>query len=453
MKHYGDPHPLMNMPALPLALFLFLVMAVVPARALTATESSPDFARGRELFLAGDHQGALPFLDRAFRADPANATINFYLGRAAFESGDYETALMAFERVLIMDPGATRVKLEMARCHMRLGSREIAKQYFREVLATNPPEPVWNNIARYLDTLEELDRDHIFTGTFTLGAHFDDNVYLSPTSDVISLDFIDLTLTGPSARPRNDRISTSTLVLNHLYRIREDRLSWKTTLLNYNALYDDHHELDIAYYGLTSGPVWKSGPFIWNNHVLLKYTEVEHDRYLSSAGLGTAFTMPLTPWGLITVSGRLEEKNHYRDPLRDATTLLFSVNPVFNLGTNRISLLFYKEAEEADAAYWSYDRHGAFLRYDRSLPLDLNLYGGIGLKESEYDGPDPFFGVTRSDSVHEIQAGLSRLLWRSPGGKETLSGQLGYVYLDADSNIDIYTYRKNVFSLSLTLGF
>jgi tetratricopeptide (TPR) repeat protein len=428
----------------PALLSLLLLCYSWPAAADQAA-----FARGRELFAAGDFAGARIHLEQAFRDDPANPDINFYLGRTAFELGDYETALMAYERVLIADPNAARVKLEIARCHLRLGFREMARHYFREVLATNPPAPVWQNIERYLAEIEAQERRHLFTGTFTLGLNWDDNVYQSPVSDTI----LGLQLTGSTARPTSDRILDTTAVINHVYQFEEPRLSWKTTLTDYNALYEDRHDLDVAYYSLGSGPVWNTGRYLWHNQAIAKHIDVEHDRYLDALGFASALTLPAAPGLLVTVGGRLEEKNNYDDPLRDATNAMLHVTPVLSLGPNRLSALLAKERENAGAEVFSYDRISWSLQYERELTPTTSVFGGFNCQSSDYLDADPFFLVNRADTVQEWRAGASRLLWQSAASRTTLAGQLVYSYLESDSNIDIYTYRKHVVSLSCTLGF
>jgi tetratricopeptide (TPR) repeat protein len=431
-----------------LLLTISLFMILLPRPAIAATPPS-DFEQGKQLFLSGNYAEARTYFDKAFREDPANPDINFYLGRTAFELGDYETALMAYDRVLIMDPKATRVKLEIARCHLRLGFKEMAKQYFREVLATNPPEPVWKNIEKYLAAIEEGERRHFFTGTLTAGVNWDDNVYQSPVSDII---LGSLQLTGPTATPTSDQIYDTTAVINHVYIFEEQRLSWKTTFTNYNALYENQQDLDVYYFGLSTGPVWKTDKFMWSNSVTAKHIDVEHDRYQESLGFATALTLPIERM-LFNFGGRLEEKNNFTDGFRDATNYLLYFNPVLVVGANRLSANFYKEVEDAEAKVFGYDRIGWTLQYDRQLSEDISAFASIGMQKSDYKGPDPFFLVTRSDTIEDLRAGLAKLLWQSEDARRTLSAQLVYAYLDSESNIEIYTYRKNIITLSLTLGF
>ncbi|MFZ5762109.1 MAG: surface lipoprotein assembly modifier, partial [Thermodesulfobacteriota bacterium] len=377
----------------------------------------------------------------------------FYLGRAAFETGRFEEAVMAYDRILIADPEAQRVKLELARAHLQLGSREIAKQYFKEVQATNPPEQVWKNIQQFLDVIAASEKRHFVNGTFTLGHAWDDNARSAPVSDRISLGLFEFTLTGQSATPQNDQINTSTLVLNHIYKNDDYPFVWKTAATTYNALYGTLYDLDINYLGLTTGPVFQRENLMWDVQLLASSIDVEHDRYQSSFGATTSCTAMLTQNLLATFGVRVEEKNNYADPERDATNLLYSAGPVLIEGPNRVSLSFSKEIEIASNEVNSYNRFGWKIRYDRELPYDLALYAGLGYTNTDYDEIHPFFQEWRSDEVKEVVAGLSRVLWKDPAKGQVLIAQLGHTYTDSVSNIDLYTYRKNVTELSLTVSF
>ncbi len=426
-----------------IAFFLRLCFHVAPAIA-----SPADFEQGKTLFTKGAYLEARKFLEKAFLDDPANPDINFYLGRSAFETGDYETALMAYDRVLIFNPDAARIKLEVARCHLRLGTREIAKQYFREVLATNPPEPVWKNIEKYLAAIEEKEKRHLFTGTLRAGINWDDNVYQSPVYDTI----LGIELTGPTARPKSDQIFETTAILNHAYLFEDERFSWKTTFTNYNALYESRQDLDVNYFGLNSGPAWKTSQFMWINNMTMKHIAVEHERYLDAFGFATAVTVPAGPIYL-NLGARFEEKANYDASLRDAMNSKLYFDPVLIVGCNRILADFFRETENADAKFYGYDRVGWHIRYERQLSEKMTGFASYGLQKTDYKGPDSFFLITRSDTVDEFRAGLSRLLWQSRVAQRNLSAEAVYSHLNSDSTIDLYTYRKTVISLALTLGF
>ncbi|MFO7761787.1 MAG: tetratricopeptide repeat protein [Thermodesulfobacteriota bacterium] len=409
--------------------------------------------KAEELFKAGKYRKAREKLLKAFRNNPANPELNFYLGRTAFELGDYETAVMAFDRVLIIDPGAFRVKLEMARSYLRLGSLETARQLFEEVRATDPPLNVEKRIAGYLELIEQRTRRHFFKGSLEAGVSYDDNVRQTPTSDLISIGIYDFLLTGPEAEAQSDQVYNITLGLSHRYRFSRKNLSWKTSLLNYNDFYESNEDLDIYYFSLSSGPEWQIGRALWNCYTELKYVEVGQDRYFGSYGLGSQLTIPAFPWLSFTLAGRVEEKNNYQDHYKDATNILVSFQPVVSMGKNRFSLVFRQQFENSEAEFESYDRFAWRLRYDRLLPKQAVFFAGLGRMETDYDDPEPLFTEKRCDDLDELAAGLSKLLWKGEKGYPGLFAELAFLYLDSDSTLDLYTYRKKKVSFSLTLKF
>lgn len=427
-----------------LALHFSLVLPVF------AEESAGSFTQGKQYFDQGQFDAAYTELHKAFLQDPANKDLNFYLGRAAFETGRPEEAVMAYERILMVDPDAHRVKLELARAHLQLGSREVAKQYFKEVQATNPPEQVWKNIEAFLASIEASEQKHFINGTFTYGHAWDDNARSAPVSDLV---FGIFHLTGESASPQRDQTNNATLVLNHLYKNEEYPFLWKTSATSYNSLYQSLHDLDINYLGLATGPVFQKDNYIWDIQALGTSIDVEHDRYLSSFGAASSLTTFFSKNFLGTASIKVEEKNNYTDAGRDALNLTLSAGPILLVDENRLSLLFSKEKENADDEANSYDRFGWKLRYDRSLPYNFAAFAGLGYTVTDYDAIYPFIGSCRSDDVQELTAGVSRLLWQDPEKRQALIMQLGHTYTNSESNVDLYTYRKNVTELNLTVSF
>jgi tetratricopeptide (TPR) repeat protein len=435
------------------SVLLILALHLSLALPVAADEPASSFPLGKQYFEQGKFAEAYTELYKAFLQDPANLDLNFYLGRAAFETGRPEEAVMAYERILIANPDAQQVKLELARAHLQLGSREVAKQYFKELLATNPPEQVWKNIESFLAYIEASEQKHFVNGTFTLGHAWDDNARSAPVSDRISAGLFEFQLTGPTATPQSDQINTATLILNHIYKNEAYPFMWKTSATSYNSLYQSLYDLDINYLGLATGPVFQKSNYIWDVQAIGSYIDVEHDRYQSAVGAASSLTAIFAKNFMGTFAVKAEEKNNYVDPDRDALNLMISAGPVLLVGPNRLSLLFSLENENAENEINSYDRFGWKLRYNRSLPADFALFAGIGYTSTDYDAELPLFSAFRRDEVQEITAGISRLLWQDTTRHQALIMQLAHTYTNSDSNIDLYTYRKNVTGLNLTVSF
>lgn len=430
-----------------IALHLFLTQAMA-AEALPAS-----YSLGKQYLDQNRFEDAYTELHKAFLLEPGHPDLNFQLGRAAFETGRFEESVMAYERVLMADPEASRVKLELARAYLQLGTKEVAKQYFKEVLATNPPEQVWKNIETFLANIDASEQKHFVNGTFTVGHAWDDNARSAPVSNLISASGFEFQLTGASAAPQSDQINNATLVLSHIYKNEEYPFMWKTAATSYNALYQSLHDLDVNYLGLATGPVFEKDNYVWDVQMLGSTIDVEHDRYQSTFGAASSVAYLFSTSFMGTFSVKAEEKNNYVDPDRDAFNLLFSLGSVLLAGPNRLSLVFSKEKETADNDLYSYDGFGWKLRYDRTLPYDFAVFAGLGFTMNDYDTMHPFFGVTRSDELQELTTGVSRLLWQDTTKNQALIMQLAHTYTNSDSNIDLYTYRKNVTELNLTVSF
>ncbi|MGV1099132.1 surface lipoprotein assembly modifier [Thiovibrio sp. JS02] len=431
---------------------LLLLWAVLTPPALAA-ETTDHFALGQQYFGAEKYDNAYKEFYQAFLEDPANTEISFHLGRAAFESGRFEEAIMAYDRVLIMNPEAPRVKLELARAYLGLGAKEVAKRYFKEVQATNPPPQVWSNIEKFLQAIEASEKRHFVNGTFSLGMNWDDNVRLAPVDDRLSIGLFEFQLTGPSAIPQDDHIYDTTLLLNHIYKPEEKPYTWKTTGVNYNAFYERQYDLDINYFGLNSGPVFQGERYLFDVQALATHIDVEHDRYLSSCGFSSNATLIALQNFLLTAGLKVEEKNNYTDDGRDGTNVVFNAGPILLLGKNRFSLDFARETERTENEFNSYGRFSWKLRYDRELPKEMALFASLRFLLTDYERMDPLFNVFRSDEVQELGLGLSKLLWQDPAKNRALIAQLSHAYTDSQSNMDLYTYKKNVTTLNLTIAF
>lgn len=435
-------------------IFALLALQLSFAPITAAAEMPPSFSQGKEYFDQGRFDEAYTELHNAFIQAPTNVEINFYLGRAAFESGRLEEAVMAFDRILIADPDANRAKLELARAHLRLGSRELAKQYFKEVQATNPPEQVWKNIQHFLDAIAASEQRHFINGLFTFGMSYDDNVNVAPSESSVNVNLAGITL--PITIDQNaisDQIYNTTLVGNHIYKFEDSPYTWKTTAVNYNAFYENQNIHDIDFLSLATGPTFQGQNYLWQLQAQMNTVDLEYNRYQSAYGLSSTLTWLVDQTVLLNIGATVQQKNNYQDGDKDANNYMITAGPVFTLGPNRITLSLGKEFENASHDYNSYDRFLALARYDRQLPFELAFFASFRLQSTQYDRTDPLYVTNRADNVLDLSCGLSKQLWQAEDKRQSLSGQLSYTNTQAESNVAIYEYEKNVTAAELTLAF
>lgn len=412
--------------------------------------------KGKAALFSKDFDTAYNAFYQAFLLDPTNLDISFYLGRSAFEKGDYESALMAFDRVLIMNPDAIRVKLEIARCHMRLGALQAAKQYFYEVLNSKPPKPVADNIEIFLAGINASEKKHFISGMLSLGFSLDNNARSAPGDYQLTFSGFagDITLDLTSA-PVDDKIYSITAAINHIYKFEDSPYSWKTTVTNLSSIYAEYKDLDIHYIGLSSGPAFQGNNFLLEFHASLNKLSLGYDEYVQPTGAGGSVTFLLGPNFLLNSAIGIEKKKYSKaaDVEKDATNYTASLSPTFIFGDYRLSPTFAKERENADTAYYSYDRFKWGMRYDRTLPKEINIFASFSIKHTDYDAIKTGDSVKRSDKAQDLTLGANKTFWVSADKSKNISMQVSWTYTDAESNLVLYNYRKKVLASLLSYGF
>ncbi|MBN2712886.1 MAG: tetratricopeptide repeat protein [Planctomycetes bacterium] len=404
------------------------------------------FGEGMKLFDAGEFKAAYEVFFKAFAIDPASIDGNFYMGRAAFESGDYESAIMAYDRILMIKPDLERVKLELARSYYKLGNYETSKEMFKDIMDKEPPNPVKEKIRLFLDAIESTKKKNFFSGSFSLGLHYDDNVRVSPADDHVGTLFGDVIL-GDNSKQTGDEYWTSTLVLNHKYKFADSLFAWKTTGVSYTSLYFDENDLDLLYFSGMTGPSLETDRFVWD--IKFHYTELHQDYnlYLQALGASNSWTFVLNRNVILSIGAKVENKEYHENRNKDANNLVFGGGPIFIFGKNRISTRLELESENAQSGIYSYDKFRCSLRYDRILPKGFMAYASYKFQMSDYQDIDPLFGVDRMDDVRDYSVGISKKF------TSHLSAEINHTYTESESNIDLYNYNRSVSGFTMTWDF
>jgi tetratricopeptide (TPR) repeat protein len=428
------------------------VMVGLLAGSVAAEPAGALLAGGQTAFARGDYATAYRTFLELLASRPGDPEVDFLLGRSAYEIGDYEAAIFAFERVLIAHPESDRARLELGRTCFAIGDFEASRGYFNAVLANDPPLTVRQNIQAFLVRIERAVQRHTLGGMFSLAASYDDNVYASPVEEQIQTLIGEITLAGPTAKPRSDSILQPTLLLNHGYRPRPQGMFWQTSAVTHHAFYRDEDELDLALVGLSSGPVWQTPSWQLALPVSFNYLTLDSERYLTGSGLGAELTWLAQPQLSLALSLQGSRLNYANDD-RDAWQYRAELRPVLVVGDRRLSAGFGVEINDARTDRTGYLRRLAALGYEQRLFWGLTGSLGYRLKWTRYEDEEPMFGRVRRDAIHDFSFSLSRPIWRSASGGRQLLAQLQHVITDAQANIDLYEYDKNVTTLTLSLRF
>lgn len=163
-------HKKISVAALALALFLGAFGAIAAEADL--------IKQAEELMRQGKPAEAYKLLQPLATKNAGNVDFDYMLGIAALDSGRPEEALNAFERVLAVNPAHMGARLDMGRAFYTMGTLDLAKQEFERVRAANPPPAARNVADKYLAAIEERSKEEKrrFTGYLEAGAGYDDNI-------------------------------------------------------------------------------------------------------------------------------------------------------------------------------------------------------------------------------------------------------------------------------------
>ena len=80
--------------------------------------------------------------------------------------------------------------------------------------------------------------------------------------------------------------------------------------------------------------------------------------------------------------------------------------------------------------------------YMAKLPGDISLYVEPSIRYTEYDAVDPLFGKAREGTQFSVNVNATRQIpWWDMGVA------LGYTFTKNSSNVDLYDYERNQFTL------
>lgn len=441
-----------------------LIIGLVFSTAYGEESQSDPFQLGKQYYEQGAYAKAYDSLFDAFMKDPGNYDINLYLARAAFEQGDYEAAIMAYERILVAYPDRTEFKLAVARCYIRLGAYQAAEQHLAEIVKDPAAGTEFKKAAEgHLLQLEQARADaadadkkkHSISGFFIPKYSRDSNVRVSPSSNVVTTTLGDITLPSALVSEKRDDIVSSTLGLNHLYKLSGKPFLWKNFLFVHNARNSTESDLDVDLFGLTSGFTRQTDSYSWDVRGLFNQLIYQDHKYLRSAGVGGDYSVSLRPYLILKMNAGAEKKSYQQsgDEGKDATNLKVSLGPVLKKGNSEFALRLGGEDENASVDSNSYRRISGTLKYTWKPNQDFTFSASYQRKNTDYDSVATPFTVERSDDVDVFSVEVLKKIWTSANKKLSLTPKLEYSYTDSSSNIALYEYDKNIISLSMIFMF
>jgi len=143
--------------ALVVAAFLFCASAAFAQPPLTVDA----LELARQAISDGDYALAQAVLDALIGHNPQDVEANFLLAELDARQGKLDAAVDRFRRLLSRHPELIRVRLDYALALFQLHQDDSAEYNFRLALASDLPDPVRENVMRYLHAIRARRRYEI----------------------------------------------------------------------------------------------------------------------------------------------------------------------------------------------------------------------------------------------------------------------------------------------------
>lgn len=481
-------------------LLLFLLfLFCVPAHAGEAGDAYYDM--GVFAFEEGDYAGAANHLKKALEFDPDNASSNHYLGKTYLKMGRYVEAEPYLDRAWTADPDIPGLKYDRAFlnyktaryaeaadlfkgvadeepsnvlasyyagislyqaaryaeapsyldsaaersptlkvssayyagiCHFKTGHHKEAVEKFEYVRDEAGQDVLALYAEKWLDSLEGTEKERRPYELYArLGYQFDDNVCLDPLDKDFFADQDDAVTVG---------------YLSGKYELEQGPATLGAEYTHYQTWHRNLTEFDLTGNIIHLYGHYQAWPFTFGISYLPQYYWLDSESFLMRHQI-----RPEVLWRLSeNVMGRLSysfyRNNHFEDSDRDGYTNEVAADLYYGMDRQQgyaYAGIAYEDMN-TDGPDFSYGQMKSQAGISFRLPWDITLEAAAKFYRQSYDNTHSLYNVGRRDSKYHGAISLERPIFH-----EWLSLVGDYSYTKNKSNIDDYTYRRQVVTLSL----
>ncbi len=433
------------------------------------------FQLGVAHFSLQNYDKSAPYLFQVFEEQPLIEDLGFYVGFLRYRDKEYSQALSAFQVNRSTNPDIQQLALFYRGLVLGvLGVPEQAVEQLDAALRVEATSPLTQGAIQLRDSLtfgrragQEKKRLRM---QVSVGGFYDDNVAINPnaSNDPVAESLRRRKTTSPG-------FLTSALIdyawLRHGAFESTVNYSFFQTL-NFNDNLDRFNTQDhlagaaLYYRGTVGGNPYQVGLEYSYDYLLLDNNPFlsRHSPTLSTLLVTPSFTVPVlgSVGNLTTAVFRYQIKEFFNegnnvDPrffapdIRDGFNTMVGLSHVFRLANDAhfVRVGYQYDNENTDGRNFTYRGHKLLAGLQLSLPLpSLRLRYSFDIHWRNYNvGPNTFFPVTAPGTKKRDDDQSTHLVQLIQGFPYNFSLIAQYQRLRNDSNLEVFDYTKNTFSV------
>lgn len=369
----------------------------------------------------------------------------FLKGLVLVREGESTSAVEAFKNAKNLDKSMEQAcDYQIAIAHLKAGRFEQAQDAFKEVVLVDPTSNMSNFANSYIDAITERVRQ-LRPWKFSFGAawQYDDNVVLKPGDDTVATDITD----------QGDARYVYTAKAEYDHRFSEE-LGLKGQYMFYYGKQDK-----LGFYNQFSHTFVTQPSFYLKNELLTfpiayNYTIVDERAYLSSPSASAIYNFIVGNSNMGQMYLKYQNEDYRWSPLNDDEDM--DSNDVgcgfgwywfFARNKGFFNLRYGLNKEFAQGNNWEYlgNRFTAALLVPVMSRLNLSVSTDYYLQD--FTNSHTIFHVYRKDKVLTASALLTYKFYKDS------EFQLQYTFVKDDTNINVYSYNRNIYSAGFEFKF
>lgn len=393
----------------------------------------------------GQLEEADKWIAEAEREGIRPAQIAFLKGLVLLKEDKSEEAIKSFTNAKELDVTMTQASdYQIATAYLKTGLYKNAKEVFQQLVLVDPNSTMADFANSYMEAITDRERAmKPFKASAAVYWQYDDNVVLDPGDSNVATNITD----------KADSREVTTAMAEYNYRFN-DVFSLKGQYFFYWAkqnnlgFYDTLSNTFVLQPGITLKNGFLSFPVAYN------LTRVNDKAYLSTPSVGGVYNFMVDNHNM----GQAYLKYAYKDymwgpsiPDEDRTGNDFGggVGWYFFFMKNKgfLNLRYGLLKEWTDGINWENWENDVNATLLVPVVDKLTVTFSGNLSAQYYENSNSVFHVYRRDQVWTLS---SLAAYKFYGDSEV---QLQYTYVNDDSNIGMYSYTRNVYSVGVEIKF
>jgi tetratricopeptide (TPR) repeat protein len=403
------------------------------------------FQLGVVLIQKKEYKNAVSHLEQVYKKEPDREDLGYFLGFAYYQLGDHKKALSYFEKARTKDKTvASLILYYTGLAKQQTGNNKEAVIAYKKLIITDPTSPLAEPSQRLIETIEPKVVKKRFGVDFTTKVQYDDNIILVPTTNVFNL------------RNKEKKSIIELFYLRGEYAfIRERDYDLSASYAIYQTITNKMRDMDVQDH-IVSLDFSKRGqmgamPYDLRLNYAYDYLLSNYDYLLQRHAIRPSFILLENNANMTVFQYAFQVKEFKDKPIilednRDAVNheAGFIHFLRFNDAKHHIKAGYFYDREYTDGSNWDYSGNKFVAGFQYTFPKGIRLSADYEFKMSRYKNINVYFDKKREDTERSLNTVVSKDIGKG------WSVSLEYLRRRNSSNIDLYDYRKNLYSAGVS---